>query len=99
MCSLGCAQPWSRGIGVWAGALAVPLEQAGVAGGFVLQRTGSESLFSMCLLEAHHGFQIIVLDTEKGRKQKLIRTCGPNKDSEATPLYIHPIILPANITV
>lgn len=50
----------------------------------------------MRLLEAHHGFQVIVLDTEKGGKQKLIRRCRLNKDSEAMPLNIHPLILPAN---
>lgn len=80
-----------------AGGSAAPPEQAGVARVLVLRGTGNESLFSVCLLEAHHGFQVIVLDTEKGRKQELIRRCRLNKDSEAMLLNIHTLILLANI--
>jgi hypothetical protein len=47
-------------------------------------------LFSLCLLEAHHRFQVIVLDKEKERKQELIRRCGLNKDSEAISLIFTP---------
>lgn len=48
----------------------------------VLRGTGTESLLSMCLLEAHCGFQVIVLDTEK-RENKLIRRYGHDMASEA----------------
>ena len=48
--------------------LAASLEQAGFTGDLILQCAGLESLFSVCLLEAHHGFQIIVLDTKRGKK-------------------------------
>ena len=48
--------------------LAASLEQARLTGDLIVQCTGREYLFSVCLLEAHHGFQIIVLDTERGRK-------------------------------
>lgn len=33
----------------------------GVTGGLVLEGTGDESLFPVCLLETHHGFRVIVL--------------------------------------
>lgn len=57
-------QPWhgpSGALSKWFGS--PHARAAGVTGGLVLEGTGDKSLFPACLLEAHHGFQVIVLDT------------------------------------
>lgn len=74
---------WNSGQGVWQ----PHSRAAGVTGGLVLEGTGDESLFSVCLLEAHHGFQVIVLDAEKGRKQELISRYGIKNQK---PCHLHP---------